>query len=282
MTDVAEDSIRAEAASPEVSAVTSALLQISVHMLSGDMISQMDVQSSDSVLNLKYSLEQATTIPSGNFRLIVASTGYVLREPETLGDAGVVNGSQITFMRLPPHIHVDAGSGDTFLNLVGQNYSSSFKWKSGVTATTRWKKIRFDTDTLMVHTGDFRYAEVDVTKPGAGRGEVSADGLLQGPPGLYTPFATCLDCSAPHSHKARGRIDLTQTPYKVPPGAFKHAGYLSAGTWKYSEDDQVVDLTGGGYCGWTAPLEAVDKSEVDEKCGGWWLQLESVTEASDV
>jgi len=30
--------------------------------------------------------------------------------------------------------------------------------------------------------------------------------------------------------------------------------WVSNGTWDFSHDDQVVQLTGGGYCGWTCHI----------------------------
>ena len=50
-----------------------------------------------------------------------------------------------------------------------------------------------------------------------------------------------------------------------------HNGYLSAGTAEFSMHDQVVALTGGGYCGWIAPTKA--KDEVAAYTGGQYLQL---------
>merc|ERR1712154_401356 len=96
--------------------------------------------------------------------------------------------------------------------------------------------------------------------------------------GKRTPYATRLDCSAPHSRRALARIDLRGTPYKIPDGEFSHGGYLSNGTWTYSENGQVVDISGGGYCGWAAPKEACEMGQVDEGRGGGLHVVEIVSD----
>jgi hypothetical protein len=83
-------------------------------------------------------------------------------------------------------------------------------------------------------------------------------------------------------------------------GTLQYSGYIAYGTWTYSNNAQLVDLTGGvpasppsfrvafavpteitdfgvmgefkGYCGWTAPVKAADNESL--ACnGGWHLQL---------
>jgi hypothetical protein len=51
-------------------------------------------------------------------------------------------------------------------------------------------------------------------------------------------------------------IDLTGTPFEVAPDQFVAKGYLPNGTIQYSSGNQVVNVTGGGNCGWTGPLAA--------------------------
>ena len=66
-----------------------------------------------------------------------------------------------------------------------------------------------------------------------------------------------------------GNIDLTGTPFYVAADEFSVYGYGACGTMEYSSGDQVVDLTGGGYCGWVGTSEDATFNE----SGGFDLQL---------
>ena len=44
-------------------------------------------------------------------------------------------------------------------------------------------------------------------------------------------------------------MDLTGTAFAVAPSQFTAQGWHPAGTATYSAANQVVNLTGGGYCG---------------------------------
>ena len=126
-----------------------------------------------------------------------------------------------------------------YLTLAMPNVSRSFKWKGRTTGETWWGKIRFDPATLMVHTGDYTFARLGRHShrlPDAntlGREALVPDLGTSAPPmrvnvGEHTPFATCFDCSAVHSHRALSVVDLRGTPFAVASG-FAHGGYCSAG-----------------------------------------------------
>ena len=126
-----------------------------------------------------------------------------------------------------------------YLTLAMPNVSRSFKWKGNTTGETWWGKIRFDPATFMVHTGDYTFARLGRHShrlPDAntlGREALVPDLGTSAPPmrvnvGEHTPFATCFDCSAVHSHRALSVVDLRGTPFAVASG-FAHGGYCSAG-----------------------------------------------------
>jgi len=43
------------------------------------------------------------------------------------------------------------------------------------------------------------------------------------------------------------------------------------GSWTFSPGNQTVQLTGGGFCGWTCPVDV--PLEEDAVAGGWFMQL---------
>lgn len=243
--------------------------------MDGSAVATIDVEADTTVDDFCKLVQVKGSLSASRMKLLEGIR--VLPKDQTLKALGVVSGAQLS-VAMESHLYIET-SGETYLVLPGDgaNFSSSYGWKGGVTSKTIWEKVRFDPETLQVHTGDFKYASVQVDRAGdRGGNDPNAAGILEVGPGKWTPYATCLDCSAPQSERATARIDLRGTPYKVPPDAFAHSGYLSAGTWTYSEDDQVVEIAGGGYCGWAAPKIAVQTGKVDDQPGGWFLQLMEV------
>ena len=49
-------------------------------------------------------------------------------------------------------------------------------------------------------------------------------------------------------------VDLRGTAFAVAPEQFVPEGETPEGEATYSDDNQVVDLTGGGHCGWMHPI----------------------------
>eukprot|EP00455_Lapot_gusevi_P030095 TRINITY_DN3228_c0_g1_i6.p1 TRINITY_DN3228_c0_g1~~TRINITY_DN3228_c0_g1_i6.p1 ORF type:complete len:151 (-),score=32.97 TRINITY_DN3228_c0_g1_i6:64-516(-) len=127
---------------------------------------------------------------------------------------------------------------------------------------TLWYKIRIDPATLKVNTGDYRFSR--------SVGKVSHHGEEFS---RRVPYGTCFDCESGRSQEGEGNIDLRGTPFAVD-DQFKFDGYAAAGSWTFSENDQVVRLTGGGYCGWTCPKSCA--SEQDAYTGGEFLQLKRI------
>lgn len=131
---------------------------------------------------------------------------------------------------------------------------------------TRWFAIRFNPETFVVNTGDYTFAKsTGYNKHHAGEGPFTT---------THVPFATCFGCEAPSKDDGTAVVDLRGTPFAVP-NKFDFGGYIANGTWTYSHRAQVVQLTGGGYCGWTAPVE-VAKNEHLACNGGWHLTLSLV------
>ncbi|KAL6060634.1 GON domain-containing protein [Balamuthia mandrillaris] len=124
---------------------------------------------------------------------------------------------------------------------------------------TRWYKVRFDPETLLVDTGDFTFTK------SSGQSHHHPDNVDS------VPFGTCFGCEAPHRADSSAGIDLRGTPLMVVED-FGHAGWQSAGQWRKSEGCHVVKLMGGGYCGWVAPEKAF-RDEAVAAVGGWHIRL---------
>jgi len=159
--------------------------------------------------------------------------------------------------------------GRHWLHLVhigdSHNFSSTNNWKGGGACTTHFEKLRIDPDTLKVHTGDITHATSIVSSSGDGNGACYD----------WVPYAACLDCLAAYTKTATANIDLRGTPFRVA-SEFKYDGHKASGSVTYSHNRQVVELAGGGHCGYTATVEAIDDRAVDNKPGGWYLQLERI------
>lgn len=152
----------------------------------------------------------------------------------------------------------NTGSSDNFSSYIVPKRKP---WgASDVDVYTRFSKIRFDPVSMTVNTGDFTYAK-SVGKCGH-HANVNITAQF--------PYATCFDCEHENSHSGKANINLVGTSFAVD-DTFKHDGWCAAGTWEYSHSNQIVNLTGGGFCGWTTPTSSGDESSTIQ--GGWFLKL---------
>jgi hypothetical protein len=135
---------------------------------------------------------------------------------------------------------------------------------------TVWSKLRFDPKTLLVNTGDFTYS-TSVGYVGHHK-STSPDKI---------PFGSAFGCEAPSNADGRARIDLRGTNFAVDDN-FATAGYIAGGKIVVSENNQVVDIYGGGYCGWTVPEKANQAGEQGASLGGSYLKLKVIDTATFV
>jgi hypothetical protein len=84
------------------------------------------------------------------------------------------------------------------------------------------------------------------------------------------PYAEAMDCAGSGSLTGVGNVDLRGTPFSVMPNDFYFppGGVSTAGTATYSAENQVVDLAGGGFCGWEAPSGLVAAGTAPYNMGG--------------
>lgn len=132
------------------------------------------------------------------------------------------------------------------LVMTGEDYNFSSYVpgvKSGTTVQTNYTRLRIDPYCFVVKIGDQTFS--------TSTGDIE-DGAI-----TSMPYGTAMDCAAPNSMAGHANIDLRGTPFAVPGEPFVAEGNAVNWTVTPSFDGQVVDLTGGGYCGGIRPLFGV-------------------------
>jgi hypothetical protein len=136
---------------------------------------------------------------------------------------------------------VNTGSGENFAQYTAGGA------RPGTNVVTSYYRVRIDPVTLVVDTSDQTFA--------------SSTGALTWSSGSISSlgYAQAADCVAWGSSTGLGNVDLRGTPFQVTTtpvptlnpagGIFSLGGFKAAGTATYSASNQVVSLTGGGYCG---------------------------------
>lgn len=121
----------------------------------------------------------------------------------------------------------------------GQNFSqyTAGGASPGTDVRTRYELLRIDPETLRVDIGDQRFAHSTGALDHSGHTPVTS-----------MPFGVAMSCGG----IGVANIDLTDTPFVVA-STFAQTGAGSAGQATISSDAKIVDLTGEGFCGWTAP-----------------------------
>jgi len=128
---------------------------------------------------------------------------------------------------------------------------------------TYFTKIRFDPISMLLCNNDYTYS----TSSGY-CGHYASIGVTSA-----FPLGTCYDCQAPGSQTGQSNINLVGTPFAIN-DTFTYGGYDAAGSWTFSNNNQTVNLTGGGYCGYCGPTKCA--SENATVLGGWVIQLKLI------
>lgn len=129
----------------------------------------------------------------------------------------------------------------------------------GTDVRTTYGAVRIDPVTLKVSCSDQRHA----TSVGTLSHPNSPDPIVV----TSMPYGVAMGCN--RSANGVARIDLSGTPFEVAQNGFLSDGISALGTANYSSGNRMVDLTGGGYCGWqdprpgvTNPINATPKIEL--------------------
>lgn len=103
--------------------------------------------------------------------------------------------------------------------------------------STSYTKVRFYPADLTVDTADTQFSTSTGVK-------------TFGSTAYYTnKFADAGDCRWLNSATGKANVDLTGTALAVATNQFSAQGWYATGTAMYTSSNQVVKLTGGGYCG---------------------------------
>jgi len=103
--------------------------------------------------------------------------------------------------------------------------------------TTAYTKVRFYPSDLTVDGNDTTFS----TSTGWNQ--------FGGSQNYTWPYADAGDCRWDFSAGGTANVDLTGTAFAVASNQFSAQGWNPAGTASYSANNQIVNLTGGGYCG---------------------------------
>ncbi len=126
----------------------------------------------------------------------------------------------------------------------------------GTDVATHYSRVRLDPVALTVDMGDQTFA-------------TSTGSLSHGPtPVTSMPYGVAMACVSNFNPAGTANIDLTGTPFAVA-DPFATDGYNAAGSVTFSSIDQVVDLTGGGFCGFTTPAPILLKPQLGGGAFAW-------------
>lgn len=148
----------------------------------------------------------------------------------------------------------------------GENFSqyTAGGASPGSDVATAYTKLRVDptpvsTDPLRfaVNIADQRFSSSTGSLQHAGSVAVTS-----------MPYGVAMSCIAPDDAAGIANLDLTGTPFEVV-NTFTVGGFASTGSTSASA--QVVNLTGGGFCGWNAPAPLFNPFNTD---AGYDLQLQ--------
>jgi GON domain len=171
---------------------------------------------------------------------------------------------------LPVYCANMASAPAEYLNLVNTGGDFNFGQYTaggatpGTSVRTSYTRVRLDPAALLVNIADQTFA--------------TSTGSLSGPGGALVtsmPYGVAFACIDAFDDAGLANIDLTGTPLAVV-NTFSVQGFLPAGTTTVSDNNQVVNLTGGGFCGWNAPASLFNPINTN---AGFNLQLTFISYA---
>ena len=155
------------------------------------------------------------------------------------------------------YCHDMAGTPKEYLTLMktGGDFNFSQYTAGGATpgypfpresVCTNYYKIRIDPETLLIDIGDRTFSSTTgfLWHSETSRGQIH--------PVYSMPYANAYDCVSYYSSTGIANIDLSGTPFFIADD-FAPYDWCPAGSATFSSNNQVVDLTGGGYCGGNGP-----------------------------
>lgn len=152
------------------------------------------------------------------------------------------------------------------MTAAGENFSQYTAGGVGAGSDVRTSYTKLRINPVPVSTSPLRFA-VDI----ADQTFSSSTGSLSqgGTPVSSMPYAVAMSCVAPDAADGVANLDLRGTPFTVV-NTFAVQGFLAVGAATVASP-QVVNLSGGGFCGWIAPASVFNPFNM---AGGYDLQLE--------
>jgi len=144
-------------------------------------------------------------------------------------------------------------------NNFAEGHGPSDSW--GCTYHTNYPKIQVNWHTMLINTG-FHDGAVGTVIPGTS--------CHSGQP--YPPYGTAAECNWYPMTLRYARIDLTGTNYAVSE-QFVVQGAIPGGAAVYSNNNQTVDLSGTGDCGWISSATGLPYGEAAINGGGFWIHV---------
>jgi hypothetical protein len=133
------------------------------------------------------------------------------------------------------------------------NYS---QYTGSTSVRTTYTRLRIDPLTLVVNTADQTFS-------------TSTGSLYHGTtPVTSMPYGVAMSCDGGSS--GRANINLVGTPFAITDTVCT-GGAGASGTGTFSLENQVLDIVGGGFCGWAMPCP--DIYNPFNNRGGWVLNL---------
>ncbi|WP_106392263.1 GON domain-containing protein [Enhygromyxa salina] len=163
------------------------------------------------------------------------------------------------------YCHDMAGTPTEYLTLTSLGPDLNFSQYTagggapGTDVRTNYERLRIDPLTLEVDIDDQTFSN---SVGSVMHGDLEVTSLS---------YAVAIGCESDVDN-GLANIDLQGTPFAVT-GEFCQGGFQPLGGATKSMNDQVVDLTGGGFCGWTTPTADPCPGEPQTGTTGARLQL---------
>jgi hypothetical protein len=134
----------------------------------------------------------------------------------------------------------------------GSHVDHRYRWYliTGVNAHTSYLKIRIDPVSLVVDQTDVTFTN----KISVGVNGYDWSNPSFNPTPKTANYATASDCYNMYSNRGKANVNLSGTDFAIDDSVvFSTQGWAQNGSFTMNEERQVVDMTGGGWCGGTGP-----------------------------
>ncbi|HWI60517.1 MAG TPA: GON domain-containing protein [Symbiobacteriaceae bacterium] len=131
-----------------------------------------------------------------------------------------------------------------------KNHYYQYWWVYGTNALTHYNKVRINPVTLVVDQNDQKFAVLtSVGKNGYDSSDPNFNPVPQS-----VAYGTGGDCAASWSALGKANVDLTGTDFALADETnFGWGGFAANGSVSVDPGRQIVNMTGGGWCGGVGP-----------------------------